>query len=224
MKKIILLIPLLGVIVRPAMALKPVEVRSTNAQVRIASKEAVITDKAERKTERQITTAVLRKNNAVKEIERRLASLNNLLKKVENMTKLAAEQKTTLTQQIQEQTTSLTALKTKIEIETDATKLAEEKKSIIDSYRIFALFMPKINILAQADKILNLAETMISKTSNAAALALINEAKATVQDVIGKVTILTPQGYPANKTVLQDARKSISTSISKLKEARKLIK
>jgi hypothetical protein len=223
MKKIILLIPLLGIMIKPVVALKPVEVRSTNAQVRIASREAVITDKAERKTERQITTVVLRKENAKKEIERRLASLNNLLIKIGNMTKLTAEQKTTLTQQVQEQITNLTALKTKIEAETDPTKLVEERKSIIDNYRIFALFMPKINILAQADKILNLVELMMNKTTNTVVLALINETKITTQNVINKVIILTPQGYPANKTVLQDARKSLASSITKLKEARKLL-
>ncbi len=199
MKKIILLLSLIGIMTQPAVA-----------AIRVASKEAA--------------TAALRKENSLQEIERRLASLNNLLTKINSLTKLTAGQKTTLIQQVQEQITALTALKGAIETETDPIKLTVEKKSIIDSYRIFALFMPKINILAQADKVLNLVELMTSKTTDTAALALINEVKTVAQDIINKISILTPQGYPANKTVLQEARKSLATSIAKLKEARKFIK
>ena len=100
------------------------------------------------------------KDRAAKEIERRLTSLNDLISKINGIKKITDAQKSSFSSQIQTEIVSLNTLKTKIDADTDLTALKTDVQSIIKSYRVYALFLPKINILLAADGLDNLADKL----------------------------------------------------------------
>lgn len=175
------------------------------------------------------------------EIDRRIAALTKLLEKINAMKRLTAEQKSAFTNGIQGQITSLNTLKTKIEGDTDIATLRTDVQSIAKAYRIFALYMPQVNIMAHADRILAVIDDM-----NAISTRLqtrIDEAKAAGKDTtamqtlmtdraskltdattqannaIAAVVSLTPDGFPGNKTTLQSAQKMLQTARQDLVKA-----
>lgn len=196
---------------------------TTSAAVRRDTVKAEITD--------QRVTAL--KEKADKEIERRITALNELIKKIAALKKLPASDKATFTTQIQAEITNLTNLKTKIDADTDIITLRADVKSIVSTYRIFALFLPKIHILVAADM---MSETIDRLSQIATKLQVrIQEAKSTGANVIAleaaladmqakltdaqkqfdsietNITSLTPDGYPGNKSTLVNARGLLKT-------------
>lgn len=182
------------------------------------------------------------KERANKEIDRRIESLSALIKRISEFKKLSASQKSALTTQVQAEITKLTTLKADIAAETDLEELKELTQSIVDSYRIYALFMPKIQILGTADRLQTTADQMSTQATQlevkineqetagqdvAAAESLLADMKAKIadaktqaQNAITTVTPLTPEGYPDNKTELQSARQMVVTGIKDLNTAR----
>jgi hypothetical protein len=182
------------------------------------------------------------KARADKEISRRIEALTKLLSRIAEFKKLSASQKSSLSVQVQAEIDKLTTLKAKIAADTDLTTLKADVQSIVDAYRIYALFMPKIQILGAADRLQITADAM---SSHAATLetkitekqtagqnvtelqtlladmnAKIANAKTQAQNAITTVTPLTPEGYPGNKTQLQSAQQMIVTGIKDLNTAR----
>ena len=163
---------------------------------------------------KRVTIAVaLKKTNAINEIDRRVSSLNGLTNLINQIRKISDAQRVTLLTQVQIEVGQLTDLKSKIEAEIDATNLKSEKQSVVDLYRIYALFVPKIQIIANADKVISISDALITKTSDTTLQKIISDSKTKAQDVLGLVISLTPEGYPGNKTSLTKAR-------DMLKEAR----
>jgi len=153
----------------------------------------------------QIRTT-LKKTNALNEINRRLESLNKLITKITSITRLDSTQKETLIAQVQIEMAKLEDLKSKITNETDKDALQVLKKSVYDSYRIYGLFIPKIEIILHADRIINLANALAAKTTQSGLLEILASSKAKAQSAIDLVLPLTPEGYPDNKVTLQKAR------------------
>ncbi len=116
------------------------------------------------------------------------------------------------------------ARQTKIQNDTDAQTLTTDKQSIVKSYRVYALFMPKIRIIAHADRILEVANEMKAKTTSTDALSKIADAQTQAQNAINAVSPLTPDGYPGNKTTLDSARGMLRTALADLKTARQSMK
>ncbi|MCL4415638.1 MAG: hypothetical protein M1324_01560 [Patescibacteria group bacterium] len=182
------------------------------------------------------------KQRADTEIERRLTSLQNLITKINNLKRISGDQKSSLTTQIQSQITELTNLRTKIDADSDLATLKTDVKSIVGSYRIYALFMPKVHILATADIILETSDktseltnklqlridqaktegkdVIVIQASLADMQAKIADAKKQAQSAIDTVTPLTPDGFPGNKATLQNARKMLQTGREDLHVAR----
>lgn len=182
------------------------------------------------------------KDRSDKEIQRRIDSLNKLILRINEMKKISNEQKAILISQIQPQITDLYTLKTKIDADTDLQTIKTDAQSIVKSYRIYALFIPKIHILATSDRMLD----TIDKTSTLAAKlntriseakskeedvsnleplysdmqSKISDAKTQAENAINLVTPLTPEGYPGNKTSLIEARKMLMTGRQDLQDAR----
>lgn len=204
---------------------------------------------AERRPNAQNTNIDRLKDRAIKEIDRRIASLERLLTRMSEFKRLAATQKSSLTAQVQAEIDKLEALKAKITAGTDIETLKTDIQSIVTAYRIYALFMPKIQILGAADRLQTTADQM---SSHAARLqvkieeqeangqdvadaeellvdinASISDAKTQAQNAISTVTPLTPEGFPDNKKELQSAREMIVEGIKDLKtaqqDARKII-
>ena len=165
----------------------------------------------------------LKKVNALREIDRRVASLNNLIRIINNTKRLSESQKSQLVTQVNVEVTNLQYLRGKIEADSDIAMLTADKQSIVLSYRIYALFLPKINIIALGDQIIGLAETMTLKTQNQAALAKINDATTKAQAAIDSVMPLTPDGYPGNKATLKSANDQLRTARADLNAARPLL-
>ena len=182
------------------------------------------------------------KSRADQEINRRVKSLNYLIKRINSLKRLTTDQKTSLTSQVQVQIDSLNALKVKIDADTDMTILKTDVKSIVDSYRIYALFMPQIGILTAANEILDtidkfnvyvtrfqtkitaLQATGADVTSLQASLTdmqnKLKEAASLAQSASSSAMPLTPAGYPDNKSVLTSAKTNLMNARKDLQAAR----
>ncbi len=114
-------------------------------------------------------------------IANRISTLNALLNKVQTDAKLSASEKSSLSSQIQLEISGITALKSKIDTDTDVATARIDERLIITDYYVYAIFDPKIRLLI----ILNNLQTV---TSNVQALVpqlqnLINTFKAQGKDV-----------------------------------------
>lgn len=166
----------------------------------------------------------LKKTNAYKEIDRRITSLNSLKERIVNTIKISTDTKNSLLSQVDQEITKLQSLKTTIAETTDLETLKTHKQSIVSSYRIYALLLPKITILAHADRIQNLVDMMKTRTTDEIALQKLEGASAKTQSAIKMVIDLSPDGYPENKISLQEARKLLEAARIEINSARPLIK
>ncbi len=195
-------------------------------------------EQQERKMERQTVITDARKANAGKEIDRRVAAMTALITRVNNLKKISAEQKASLVAQLQTAISDLTALKAKIAADTDAATLQADKQSIVISYRVFTSLMPKVEILAHANAMLetidemNAATTAFQKeltasgkdTSAIKTLMTDRQTKITttttqIQNLIKEVSSVSPTDYPNSKTVLQNARQTLAQGRKDLRSA-----
>ena len=182
------------------------------------------------------------KSRADQEITRRVTSLTELITKINGLKKLSQANKTDLVDKVQAEITALNALKVKIDADADLTTLRTDVKSIVQSYRVYAFFIPQIRILSAADmmsqttdNLTTLAtklESLISKSgatgANLTSLqtyladmkAKLKVASDAYQAVETEVLALTPAGYPTNKTTLEDARAKLKAGSIALKAAR----
>jgi hypothetical protein len=182
------------------------------------------------------------KSRADEEVDRRIAELNKLTTKISSLKKLSGAQQSAFTAAVQQDISDLTSLKTKIDADTDLVTMRADVKSIVDDYRVFALFVPKIHLLAaseiisettgQFDALATKLQAQITElqtagndttvlTSDLSEMqAKITDAKKQASSVTSTVTSLDPSGYPDNKTILQSARTNIQTGRQDLAAAR----
>ncbi len=80
-------------------------------------------------------------------IANRLTSLNTLLTRLQGDKRLSASEISSLTSDIQKNISGLTALKTKIDADTDVTTAHTDAKQIINNYYVYAVFEPKVRLL-----------------------------------------------------------------------------
>ncbi|MFA5933116.1 MAG: hypothetical protein WCV81_02505 [Microgenomates group bacterium] len=181
------------------------------------------------------------------EINRRLTSLTNLEKRVQEVKKLSESNKNNLVLQIQDQITSLNSIKSRIQGDIDLATLKDERLAMANQYRIYLLFIPKIHILATSDRIMEISSDMDSlliklqtridfAKQNGKDVTLM---QATVDDIKTKIAdaniqakaavdLVTPlvpdQGdqvkFTANKQALQDARKKLIAARQDLSSAK----
>ncbi len=188
------------------------------------------------------------KAKGLKEIEKRIASLNTLNTRIQAMTHVGADVKASIGTTIQKEIASLTALKSKIEADTDAAALKADLKSITADYRIYMLVIPQGRIMAEADRAGEVADTLTTLatkldvrltaaktagkdvTSLTTALvdmkAKIADAKTKAAAASSSVAGLTPDGGDktkalANTAVLKTAKQTLQTANADLKAARK---
>jgi len=192
-------------------------------------------DKQTAATENQANKIARLKAKGDQEISRRLTALQKINAKIDRVKLLTADQKASFKEQVNKNIADLTVLKAKIDADTDLTILRADVKSITTSYRVFALFIPKIYLLVSTDRALeavdllsSLADKLSTRLDQAAAegkdvtdlkndltsmKASIASAKTQLQDIEDTIIPLTSEGYPGNKTTLKSAR-------DKLKQAR----
>lgn len=185
---------------------------------------------------------------ANKEIDRRIVAMNKLLEKIQNMNKVSSANKTSFATTVQAQINLLNNLKTKIAADTDIATLKADVQSVTRAYRIYALILPQMEIMASADKLASTTESMAALSAklqtritteqnagkNVTALqTLLNDMNmkitdANVQSVkaITGVVVLKPDNgvktvMTANNATLKTARTAIQTGIKDLKDAKK---
>lgn len=190
------------------------------------------------RADRQAVVADVRKAAADKELDRRITALNALITRVNAIQRISVDQKSSLVAQIQTNINELTTLKAKIDADTDAATLKTDKQSIVTQYRIFALLMPKVEIMAHADAILQLATQMSANSATfqttiqqsgkdvSSIQSIVTDRQAKIadaitqaQNAISAVSALTPTGYPANKATLESARTMLQTARKDLRTA-----
>jgi hypothetical protein len=186
----------------------------------------------------RMTNLVQRADN---EIDRRLVALNNLTAKISTLKRISDGQKSAFNSEIQTNITSLTNLKAKIDADTDLPTLKQDVQSIVDNYRIFALYMPKIHLLAGADIASDMAGSLGSlaiKLQNkittdqqagkdvATLQTLLTEMQTKVSDASNQAANITdlviqlvPSGYPGNSTNLSSARDMLKTARADIQAA-----
>lgn len=217
------------------------------AQTKVEEREVKRIEQAEKRQEqvvqKQAKTEESLKTRASNEIEKRIELLNMLITKISAMQKLSTPQKASFTTKVQTEITNLTTLKTKIAASTDTATLKADVQSIVTSFRIYALFVPQIHLLVAADRMSTAVDSFAAlstklqakitqaktagndvtalETAYAAMQAKIINAKTQAQNVNTLVVALTPEGYPGNKTTLEQARALLKTGGQDLRVARK---
>ncbi|MEK9185081.1 MAG: hypothetical protein AAB866_02875 [Patescibacteria group bacterium] len=184
------------------------------------------------------------KTNGNREINRRVEGLNKLINRINEMKHIDDNQKSSLVSSIQGQISPLQALKTKIDNDENEVDLKTDVKSITDSYRIYALVIPQGQVIASADKLFSLVETMIvlgTKIQTQITQAQTNgqditavqtlfadynlklaDAKTQVQAVISSVAGFIPDN--GDKTKMQENNKALKDAREKLKIGEKDIR
>lgn len=148
-------------------------------------------------------------------ITNRLNSLNKLLSRVQSDTRLSASEKSSLTTDIQTDINGLTALKAKIDADTDATTARTEAKIIFTNYYVYAVFEPKIRILIIINNLQTVTaniQTLVPQIQN-----LINTFKAQGKDVTQVQAALddvSTQLQTINTTLSADATTIEGISVS----------
>src|SRR5439155_10089617 len=85
------------------------------------------------------------------EIDRRLRTLADLTRRVHDATHLTAADRDALTTQLAAETSGLTALKAKIDADTDLATLRADLRDIVTQYRVYLLMDPKVHLVIGAD-------------------------------------------------------------------------
>jgi len=183
------------------------------------------------------------------EINQRITSLNDLISRIGLMKKLSASQQDSLTSAVQNEINDLISLKTKINADTDKATAKTDYQSITKSYRVYALVLPQVRIMAASDKTLTIADSMnalgtkvqsrisaLPATDTTEMNQLFSDFNAKVSDAISQansaiseISALVPdQGEESvkqsNSKALKSARTKIKTANSDLVEARKDLK
>lgn len=212
---------------------------------RKAEREARIATSSAERTAAQMTRMIARAN---KEIENRITRLNALSVRIQAMKKVSAAAKANLKATIDAEIANLTALKAKIATNTDVETMRTDLQSITKAYRIYALIMPQIAILAAADRATVIADAMTTLSqklaeritaaqtagNNVSALQTaltdmntkIADAKTQVTAAQQQVATLKADNgdqaiFDANKEALKAAHEKIRTAMKDLETARK---
>ncbi|MBW4061763.1 hypothetical protein HJC99_04315 [Candidatus Saccharibacteria bacterium] len=114
------------------------------------------------------------KTHGAAEINRRITSLQASIAALGVSTKISASDKATLTSQLQAEVTSLQALATKLAADTTLTDARADVTSIFNGYRVYALMLPKTQLVIADD-----ALTTIGESFNALAHSLQDKITAT---------------------------------------------
>jgi hypothetical protein len=188
------------------------------------------------------------KTRADREIDARIASLVKLQTRINEMKKISASDKASLTATLAGAVTSMTNLKAKIDADTDNATLKSDIQSITKSYRIYLLVLPQGRIMAAADRSLTTADLFADihtklaariataeaagkdvtalKASLADMDAKAADAKAQAQGAIDLVANLKPDNgdktiFQSNQTAFKNARTKIRAATADLHTARK---
>lgn len=180
-------------------------------------------------------------------IDQRIDSLKKLLVRIQGMKHVSDSDKALLSTSINAEIAALTDLKSKITSDTSTTSLKADVNSITKSYRIYALVEPQAQIIAAADRVLGIVDslTIIGNKVNTriASSTLASSTPANLSDFTAQLATATTQAKAAialisglkpdngdatiaaaNKKALQDARADVVSAQKALQAAEKIIR
>lgn len=143
------------------------------------------------------------KKVADKMVDNRINDLNKIGTRIQNDKRLSADEKTSLSSDVQSSISGLTALKTKIDGEITVDAVRADANSVVTTYRVYMVEMPKIQLLITIDNLQTLNTNLQGLTPKLDSLI------ATLQSQGKDVSTLTPIVADI-KTQLQ----SISTQLA----------
>ncbi len=171
------------------------------------------------------------------EITKRIDSLNNLIAKIQAMKNLSDTNKSSLSSTIQMALTNLGSLKARIDSDTATTTLKEDLKSVTADFRVYALVMPQISLLAATDRVDVIAsqmQTLSSKlhtriSSAQGAGVDVTAANNSLADLNAKISDATIQANAINQEVLtlapdQGDKAKLAANTAAIKDARSKLK
>lgn len=145
------------------------------------------------------------KDRANQEIDRRIEVLNKLQTRFSEMKKLSSADMQNLANELTVVIGNLTTLKAKINADTDLATLQTDVKSILSSYRVFALVIPRGHIISAADR-------AVSTLEQVSALANKLDARIAVEKAAGKDTT-------SLEALMNEVRAKISSAASEAQSA-----
>lgn len=184
------------------------------------------------------------KERANREIDRRIEKLKALIEKITAMKRLTAEEKKKLTDEVLGEITKLQNLKTKINNDTDMATLIADIRSIVQAYKEYRVFMPKIEIVAQADRLQDvvedlskLADSLKQKATQPQMQTLltsmqnhITNAQTKIKQARDIALNITPRIYPGSNSefnkardLLRDARKEAHAALEDAHQLKKML-
>ncbi len=110
-------------------------------------------NQASRTAQRQGQDLTHLKSMADKAISQRIATLNSLLTRIQNDSRLDAGEKSALSADVQTDISGLTSLKAKIDADSDLASARADAKNIVTNFRIYAMFAPKMRLLITIDNL-----------------------------------------------------------------------
>jgi hypothetical protein len=192
--------------------------------------------------QQQRLTNIQTKGN--EEIERRLASLNTILGKISQTTKLSSSDQMTLSNEVNTEINGLNSLKSQLDSATTVAAAGSDAQSIINEYRVYALVLPKVWLVSTADgqqvtggKLTTLAGKLQTRISadqtagkNASTIQTLqselndmttqtNNAQAISSNMESTVITLQPTDYDSDHTILSGDRQQLQTAANDNKAA-----
>ncbi|HTB48783.1 MAG TPA: hypothetical protein VK712_01740 [Verrucomicrobiae bacterium] len=198
------------------------------------------TASTEKSTANQATlNLIINRGNS--EITRRLNTLNTLSSKINGAAKLTSSDKSSLNSEVSSEISNLTSLKTKLDADTDVTTARTDAQGIITDYRVYALIVPKVDLVKTADdqqtaeaKLSALSTNLQSRitaaqnsgkavTSLQSSLSDLNSKVAAAQAISSSIESsvigLQPSDYNSNHSVLSGDRNQLSTAHTDIQAA-----
>jgi len=170
------------------------------------------------------------------EINRRITTLNQLLTRVSDASHLTASDKAALTNEIQNEITGLTNLKTTLASETALSSAKTLAQDIYSDYRVYSLIVPQVRMVIYADdqqtneaKLSTLAGKLQTRISSASLSVTdtttvnndlsdmnskISAAQSLSSNVERSVINITPAQYDANHQILSTYHQDLQTAHS----------
>jgi cell pole-organizing protein PopZ len=171
---------------------------------------------------------------AANEIDQRLTALNILSTQVTGSTKLNSTDKASLTSMIATEVSGLTDLKSTIAADTTADQASTDEATIFTDYRVYAVVIPKVELLTIADnqqsneaKLVTLASTLQTKiTADQTAgddVTLVQDELTTMKSettnaqqisstIEGVVSPILPANWNANHSIFSGDRSQLNTA------------
>lgn len=127
----------------------------------VQAENATSSDKTVRDSEKKIEDKIQKvRTSADKELDKRIEDLEKLKTRISEFKNISSAEKQSIVAFVDNLVMILKNLRTEIDTTTSTTTLKEARESITKNYRVYALVMPQLNIIANADRMTTMVSMM----------------------------------------------------------------